>query len=324
MKRAILSMLVLSTAVALPVAAHADGLPIAGADGGDGIVSADGAARFVTFGGGSTTTVAQLRTANGSVARFRKLSGAFSVPVVALDGTGSGLSIDGRTLVLIRPRAGLAQKRTHLTVLDATRLKVQRRITLRGDFSFDAISPDGATLYLVNYLSLSRRNFDPTNYKVRALDTASGRLLPKPIVDPYDPGERMGGFPITRQMSPDGRWAYTLYGGGDHPFVHALDTTGKTARCVDLDALTGREDLFQMKLRLGAGGKHLAVVHQNKPVLQVDTTSFKVSEPRAVRPPMASAPSDGGGRIWPFPLALAIVVLLAASARPLARAVRPR
>jgi hypothetical protein len=324
MKRAILSTLVLSIAVALPATAHADGLPVAGVDGGDGVVSQDGASRYVTFTGRSSTTVARLRTKDGKVSRFRSVPGAFSVPVVALDGTGSGLSADGRTLVLIRPRAGMAQKRTHLMVLDAARFKVQRRVTLRGDFSFDAISPDGSTLYLVNYLSLSRRNFDPTNYKVRAFDTASGRLLPKPIVDPHEPDERMAGFPVSRTMSPDGRWAYTLYGGGDHPFIHALDTTGRTARCVDLDALTTREDLFQMRLQLGAGGKQLAVAHNRKPVVLVNTTSFKVSEPRATRPPATTAPGDGGGRIWPFPLALAILVLLAASARPLARAVRPR
>jgi hypothetical protein len=53
-----------------------------------------------------------------------------------------------------------------------------------------------------------------------------------------------GGLPITREASSGARWAYTLYdGAGGHPFVHALETTGRTAACIDLDALTGRNDL---------------------------------------------------------------------------------
>ena len=333
MKRSPLFMFVVLGCLWLPTAAASDGLPLTGVDGGAGVVSADGARRFVTFTGRWNTTVARLRTTDGSVVRHRAVRGSFSVPVVAMDGTGSGLSHDGRTLVLIRPRAGLSQKQTRLVVLDAARFKVRRHITLPGDFSFDAISPDGSTLYLVNYLSLSRHNFDPTNYKVRALDTRSGRLLPKPIVDPYEPDEKMGGFPITRATSPDGRWAYTLYAGGDHPFVHALDTSGRTARCVDLDALDGREDLFQMKLQLGAHGGDLAVALDRKPVALVDTASFKVSQPHQAVAPKRHAPASANddGRSWLVPSAIVallalvgLAVLLMRGSRPLARGARAR
>jgi hypothetical protein len=53
-------------------------------------------------------------------------------------------------------------------------------------------------------------------------------------MDPREPDEKMGGFPISRTMSPDGRWAYTLYTGGEETFVHALDTLKGQARCIDL------------------------------------------------------------------------------------------
>jgi len=72
-----------------------------------------------------------------------------------------------------------------------------------------ALSPDGATLYLIQYTS--RR--DPTRYEVRAYDLPRDRLRPGAIVDPREPDERMRGFPITRSTSRDGRWAYTLYDG---------------------------------------------------------------------------------------------------------------
>ena len=45
----------------------------------------------------------------------------------------------------------------------------------------------------------------------------------------------MAGQPVAREMSPDGRWAYTLYGGGEETFIHALDTEGETAVCIDLE-----------------------------------------------------------------------------------------
>jgi hypothetical protein len=310
-----------------PAAAAADGLPVVGVDGRDGVVSADGAYRYVTFTGGKTTVAARLRVNGGGIARYRTVPGQWSVPAVAYDSSASGLAADGRTLVLIRPRAGLAQKRTHLAVLDARRLLVRKRIVLHGDFSFDALSPDGSTAYLIQYLSLTPRNFDPSSYKVRALDMTSGRLLPAPIVDPTEPNEKMGGLPVTRAMSPDARWAYTLYSGSEHPFIHALDTTGRTARCIDLDALTGRDDLFALRLRLGAGGRRLEIVRHATPVLFVDTNSFKVTKVRpAARPSPAPPAHDNGTTIWPWAIAAAVLLALlgAASARPLARATRAR
>ena len=36
---------------------------------------------------------------------------------------------------------------------------------------------------------------DPFDYRVRALDLASGRLEPGEIVDPRNPDEQMGGLP---------------------------------------------------------------------------------------------------------------------------------
>jgi hypothetical protein len=318
---------VLGLALFVPAAAAADGLPVIGVDGQDGVVSGDGAYRYVTFPSGRSTVLARLRVDGGGVARYRTIAGRLTVPAVAYDSSTTGLSSDGHALVLIRPRVGITQKRTRLAVVDPRRLLVRKLIVLRGDFSLDAVSPDGSTAYLIEYLSLSRHNFDPTDYRVRALDTGSGRLLPKQIVDPREPDEKMGGLPITRAMGPGGRWAYTLYSGSKHPFIHALDTTGRTARCIDLDALTGRDDLFALRLQLSGGGKRVEIVRRAKPVLFVDTHSFAVTGPRrGARPPRTAAPADGGGTtIWPWAAAAALLALVGlASARPLARAARAR
>jgi hypothetical protein len=138
----------------------------------------------------------------------------------------------------------------------------------------------------------------------------------------------MGGLPVTRAMSPDGRWAYTLYSGGDHPFIHALDTVGRSARCVDLDQLTGREDLFLMRLRLRDGGRSLDVTKDGKSVARMNTSTFAVSEPlpaRVARPPGPAADHSDGAPLWPWVVAAGVLLLLiagVASRRPLARAGR--
>jgi hypothetical protein len=166
---------------------------------------------------------------------------------------------------------------------------------------------------------------------VRALDTGTGRLIRAPIVDPTEPDEKMGGLPVTRVSSSDGRWAFTLYSGSEHPFIHALDTSGRTARCIDLDALTGRDDLCQMRLRVAGGGRRLEVVKDDKPELVVDTVSFAVREPQAAPRPVAKTPKPaeagaGGSANWPWIAAAGalLVLLAAASARPLARMSRAR
>jgi hypothetical protein len=310
----------------LPATAAADGLPVTGLDGSAGVVSPDGRYRTVSFTSGRNTVLARIHIGGGDVARFRTIPGRLSVPAVAYDLSMTGLSADGRTLALIQPRVRLPEPRTRLALLDAQRLLVRKRITLPGDFSLDAISPDGSKLYLIEYLALSRHGFDPTKYAVRSLDAQTGKLDAAPVVDPHEPDE-MGGMPVTRVMSSDGRWAYTLYSGNKHPFIHALDTVGATARCIDLDALTTRNDIFQLRLRLSGHGRQLRVVKDGQALSLVDTRNFRVSAPRAPGPVRAAQADgrDGGPRVWPYALGgVLLLLLIAATARPLARATRAR
>lgn len=267
-------------------AARADGLPIAVPDGGlEGVPI--GLTRYTALPAPGGTVLAQVQQRGGRIIHTRFVNGRYTIPAVALDGTPSGISADGRTLVLIRPRKAFPQPLTRLAVVDAKRLRVGRFLELDGDFSFDAISPNGRLVYLIQYVAPR----DPTRYAVRAYDTARGRLIPGPIVDPHEPDEAMRGFPLTRTTSPDGRWAYTLYdGAGTHPFIHALDTSGRTARCIDLDSLTVR-DLGIPHLRLDRGGSRLVLDAGKTAVAVVDTQTFAVSEP----PPPPTGGAHGGG-----------------------------
>jgi hypothetical protein len=290
--------------LALAPLARADGLPIADASspamiGGDGT---DG--RFVALPTERGTVVARI---GSSVYASRLLDGRYTVPVVALDHTAAGLSTDGSTLVLINPRRTFPRARTSFVVLDAKSLRTRSQILLQGDFSFDTLSPDGRRMFLIHYLS--RR--DPTRYEVRALDVPSGKLLPTPIVDKSEPDERMAGFPITRQTTADGRWAYTLYDGAGHePFVHALNTIDGEAHCIDLEMLAGRQDLYDLRLDVGPGDSGLAVLSEAERLAVIDTSTF---EPVGVNT-AASVSHGASSRNWAAIVLLSALALLAAAA----------
>ena len=82
----------------------------------------------------------------------------------------------------------------------------------------------------------------------------------------------MRGSPLTRATSPDGRWAYTLYdGAGGTPFVHALDTSTRTARCIDLPTLARTSALWQLRFHLDRSGRTLTLANGRRPVLAIDT-----------------------------------------------------
>lgn len=296
-------------ALLAPAAAHADGLPVPVDDAGpNGIVSADHKVRWVTRDEKGRTVVEKRDVSTGVVMRTTRLHGHFTIPVVALDGTPAGLSHDAGTLVLIKPRATFPRRHTTLAILDTATLRT-RPFTLRGDFSFDAVSPDGTAVYLIHYLD--RR--DPTQYEVRALVSATTHLQPKPIVDPHERGDEMYGLPATRVVSADGRWHYTLYdGAGGKPFVHALDTVDRRARCIDLPLDAHGNDVYTMRLRIQDGTLHLAT-GKGRPLLDIDTASFEVT--KAVAPKAAASPTDGSSDDGvPSPAWIALVGLLLASA----------
>ena len=260
--------------------AHADGAPVLGYQTGNAqVASAGGHTRYRTVPAIKGTWVQHLAR-DGRTLATAHLTGWFAVPVVAFDGSTGGLSANGRTLVLARPRVRFPQRTSTLAVL-ATRppaLHLRRIITLHGDFSFDAVSPDGHWVYLIQYVRTSLANL-PT-YQVRALNGVSGRLLPQPIVDPHDRGEPMRGDPVTRATGPGGRWDYTLYDDNGGSFIHALDTASLTARCVDLPALGA--NAFSARLRLADGGARLLVTFHRHVLAVLDTrTLTAIDRPRA-------------------------------------------
>ena len=239
--------------------------------GSPGIVSRDGEVRYVALRAGRGTLVEAVATRGGTVRKSRFLKAAFGIPLVAYDGSTGGLSRDGRRLVVYSPSTGA---KTRFVVLDPRTLRVRERMTLNGNFGFDALSPDGSLMYLIQLKSPP--NGSGFAYDVRALDVDSGRLYRGAIVDRREPGEKMAGIPMTRVGSADGSWAYTLYSksnGG--AFVHALHTTHRKAFCIDLALRVPDEQLARVRMRVG--NKTLVLRLRSKRVAVIDTRTFRVT-----------------------------------------------
>jgi hypothetical protein len=192
-----------------------------------------------------STIVRTLVVEETSDARELRIPGDWQLPTVGLDPVPAGRSADGSTFVLAEPRTDPYATSTtssrfaviHAPVPPAVGpLELGRIIEVPGPLDFDALSPDGSVLYVVEHLD----DVAGGAYQVRSIDTATGRMDDVPLADKRNVDEAMAGRPIT-QLRTDGGMIYTLYRGTEHPFVHALHSAEKWALCIDLPA-TGQAD----------------------------------------------------------------------------------
>jgi hypothetical protein len=197
--------------------------------------------------------------------------------MATLHGDVTGISADGRTIVLSGSLTanGTLRPRSSFVALDARRLAVTRTFTLPGDYSVDALSPDGSILYLIHHVG----GRDISSYRVNAYDLAAGRLLPGVIADKRQAGWTMAGYPVARAEAPGGAWVYTLYQQGDnYPFVHALDTVHRTAVCIGLRVDWRQQWISNARLAI-AHGKLEIRDPAGTTRLTLDTATFRVSRP---------------------------------------------
>jgi hypothetical protein len=237
------------------------------------VSSPSGDVRYAATRAGGTTTVKAIQ--EGTVIASTTIAGAFGSPAVTSMGMPGGLSPDGRLLVLVQPPTyeGL-RAQSRFVVLSTGRLARVATIALRGEFGFDAISPDRRTLYVIQHVS----ERDLVRYVVRAYDLQAQRLLPRAIVDRRNPSEVMRGYPVVRAATPSGDWVYTLYTrnpGSSLTFVHALNAAGRSAFCIDVPSSFG-EDVWEARLEL-SGDTLLVKTKLGETVARIDTRTLKVA-----------------------------------------------
>jgi hypothetical protein len=189
-------------------------------------------------------------------------------------GPAGGMFRDGSTFVL--QSTGYNQA-TQFILIGTQDLATRQSIALKGNFAFDALSPDGSRLYLIQH----RSEQDIQHYTVRAYDLNAHKLLPGRIADKTQKGWVMQGWPVSRTTSDSGRWAYTLYANpGGMPFIHALDTVKGVAHCVGIPwPATDRDQspVFSFALSL-KGTKLLVKQNDGRTYRTVNTTNWKVSK----------------------------------------------
>jgi hypothetical protein len=288
------------------------GATVGPAIGGSGVAAPSGGTHYIALTGLVTTIVAV--DPSGAARNWSTIRGMWGVPQVANDGTTAGVPANGRTLVIEHMSNRYPQRITRFAVLRTHSLRVIRRIALRGDFSFDAISPDGARIYLIEH---PRPGL--ASYRVREYDVAGQRLLPRIITDPTRWGTIMHGTAVTRVSSQDGARAYTVYDKGNgHMFIHALDTVHGKAVCIDLPRVSAAAAIG---LQLRNGDRTLEVTQNGAAFQQIDTTSYVMSPATTRAVPVATAPVVTGGGGLPAGLlaAIAAAVLAAAAAVAVAR-----
>ncbi|MEX2464757.1 MAG: hypothetical protein WD428_02660 [Gaiellaceae bacterium] len=299
---------------AFPATARADGIAFAGTENArTGAGTPNGGPHYATLSLPKQTVVTKVGP-EGAIFSYTTLPGQWGIPIVAFDGSKAGVSHNGKVLVLAQPPIGQMRKLSKFAVFFTPRLREEPRIVaLRGSWSYDALSPDGKTLYLIEHVNQQ----DVSQYRVRAYNLESGRLLSKPIRDPKT-GEIMHGYPVTRAASADGRWVYTLYQAEHHSFVHALDTMNRKAACIDVPKRFA-DYVGDARLLLTDDGGVLTVESRSRGTLaKIDTATHRLTETRAG--PAATAAPDG--MPWPA-LGAGVATLLAVLAFLVRRRLRP-
>ena len=306
------ALLALLSLVFVPGGAAADGLPVPvdGADTASAISPTGEGPRYATVDAGDDTRLLQIDPDGGEITGSKTIEGNYSIPLVAVDGTAAGVSADGSVVALINPRRTFPRDETSFVIVDVigTRMFVSDPLTLRGDFSFDALSPDGRMMYLVEYTSS-----DYNDYSVREYDLERQRLLPDPVLVAHEVSpDEMRGLPLTRASSSDGVWEYTLYNGGgrrtDEAFIHTLDTERGISHCVDLPMVDG-EEAYRVQLELSGDDGSLNVMRGGNQIAALDTESFALSTPEA---PGSAASEQSGGLSGVAVGALAVGIALIA------------
>jgi hypothetical protein len=182
---------------------------------------------------GTQTAVRNLHVQPGLDGIEQIVDGRWRLPMIGDDPVPVGVSLDGSRIVLVEDRGAEATAEaassSRFLVVDGSLHEKPKLVELAGSFEFDALSPNGRVLYVVEHLSTGPAG----HYQVRAVDLPAGTLRPEVIVDKRKIGEEMAGWPISQLRAPDGV-VYTLYRGAEHPFVHALQSADGFAVCIDL------------------------------------------------------------------------------------------
>jgi hypothetical protein len=212
-------------------------------------------ARLTAFDPSSGRTIAQATIPRG-----------YWLPSLGYQGPTAGLSPNGQWLALTDNGSAMTGKLVTSFLVGPSSLSSSfKTVHVDGDFSFDAISDTGQSLYLI------QRMGDPNHYQVRLLDVASGMLVEHPVVDKRDSSEPMNGIRGDSVADSQGQYVFTVYAREAGPFIHALPLDQPYAWCIDLPAKSASdmEEQFHWSL---------AFNHQRSILYAINSSSGRIAE----------------------------------------------
>ncbi|HKV30289.1 MAG TPA: hypothetical protein VJT14_04650 [Candidatus Dormibacteraeota bacterium] len=210
-----------------------------------------------------------LDPASGATLALVTVPAGYTLPNIAFQGPTAGLSPNGDWLTLTdNGRATTGKLVTSFLVGPSSLSGSFKTVHLDGAFSFDALSNDGNSLYLI------QRMGDPTHYQVRLYDVRSGSLIPQVIVDKRESNEPMNGIRGDSVVDPTGDHVYTVYIREAGPFIHALPLDQQFAWCVDLPskAPNDMEKQFHWALAVSRDGGSVYAANASLGTVAVMTT----------------------------------------------------
>ncbi len=202
------------------------------------------------------TQITVTDTLTGSTIRSFPIPGTYTT--AGQNYTTAVLSTDGSWLAL--REMNQPHSSTTIALIDTQAGKLAKTIQLKGEFDLDALAPAAKRIYL-----LERLAGPGSNYHIRYYNVQSNTLYEMAVIDKQDLDPNMVGDALTRQVSNDGTFAYTLYTQAHHniAFVHILSLTGEffDARCLDLPVGKNPDLLRYYTLTRSANGSTLYAVN---------------------------------------------------------------
>jgi len=208
-----------------------------------------GSARLTAIDPSSGRTIAQATVPTG-----------YWLPSLGYQGPTAGLSPNGQWLALTDNGSAMTGKLVTSFLVGPSSLSgAFKTVRVDGDFSFDALSSTGQSLYLIQKMG------DPNHYQVRLLDVSSGTLVEQPVVDKRDAAEPMNGIRGDSVADPTAQYVFTVYAREAGPFIHALPLDQPFAWCIDLPAKSASdlEEQFHWSLAFNHNGSLLYAVNSS-------------------------------------------------------------
>jgi hypothetical protein len=227
--------------------------------------------------------------ASGRTIAQKTIPAGYALPNLGYQGPTAGLSPNGRWLTLTDNPHAAAKAATSFLVGPSSLSGSFKTVRLDGTFSFDAISNDGNSLYLIQQMG------DPNHYQVRLYQIGpdGAGLVTSPVVDKREASEPMNGIRGDSVADPTGKYVYTVYARDAGPFIHALPLDQPFAWCVDLPSktTTNLEQQFGWSLAISPNGLTVYAANASLGTLAV----MRAGEPPVIAGIAPVAMTPGGG-----------------------------